>query len=428
MNTKTKSDRTQMFMMCYDFIIGNLIKTPWSAICFFIVAVILLLSSCKDKQGEHNTLNEHKHPGQHNHSAIDTLVQIISPNKQVLSRQATVKLSAQSEIQIVESEGYIDLDRSRSRSVSARFGGRIEKLFVKYDFQFVKMGDRILELYSPELNTFQEEHLFLLKSEGEELLKEQSRQKLRLLGITESQISQLEKNGTFAHTITVYSPANGYVFFDAETVSSTNASQQTAMSAMSIEPNNNTGEIAGSSGDQIREGVYVSKGETMFSVNDLQNVWAIISISPQFHSVLLKNRQVKIISELFPDKQLTGKIALVEQAFEENNQRFVRVRVELPNHNGQLNLNSLLRAEIPLETNGSFQIPASAVYHTGLSSFVWVKTGITQSGTGMFQLRKVRTGAATNRMISVISGLSANEEVAENVGYLTDSETFLDEN
>ena len=166
----------------------------------------------------------------------------------------------------------------------------------------------------------------------------------------------------------------------------------------------------------------------MFSVNDLQNVWAIISISPQFHSVLLKNRQVKIISELFPDKQLTGKIALVEQAFEENNQRFVRVRVELPNHNGQLNLNSLLRAEIPLETNGSFQIPASAVYHTGLSSFVWVKTGITQSGTGMFQLRKVRTGAATNGMISVISGLSANEEVAENVGYLTDSETFLDEN
>jgi Cu(I)/Ag(I) efflux system membrane fusion protein len=72
---------------------------------------------------------------------------------------------------------------------------------VKYDLQYVKKGDKILELYSPEINTFQEEHLFLLKSEKEKSLLEQSKQKLKLLGITENQILQLEKNKTFTQTI-----------------------------------------------------------------------------------------------------------------------------------------------------------------------------------------------------------------------------------
>lgn len=424
MNTKKKSDRTNMFMMCYGLVSGNHIKAALLlAFCLFMVAGILLLSSCKDRPGGHN------HSSEHNHSAIDTLAQIISPNKQVLSRQSTVKLSAQGKMQAVKAQGYIDLDRTRNKSVSARFGGRIEKLFVKYELQSVKKGDRILELYSPELNTFQEEHLFLLKSEGGKILIEQSRQKLRLLGITDNQISQLEKNGTVAKTVTVYSPANGYVLFDAEAINNTgtDALPQKAMDAMSAETNNNSGKNAGSSGAQIREGVYVNKGETIFSVNDLKTVWAIISIPPQFYSAFHKNTPVKIISELFPDKQLSGKIALVEKTFEENKQRFVRVRIELLNHQGQLKLNALVTAEIPFETNGSFQLPASAVYHTGLNSFVWVKTGITQSGTGIFQLRKVTTGPATNGMISVINGLSATEEVAGNVGYLTDSETFLNE-
>lgn len=68
----------------------------------------------------------------------DASDQIISPNKQVLSRQSTVKLNAQSETQSLKAQGYIDLDRNRNQTVSSRLGGRIEKLYVKYDLQFVK--------------------------------------------------------------------------------------------------------------------------------------------------------------------------------------------------------------------------------------------------------------------------------------------------
>src|SRR5690606_28616018 len=99
-------------------------------------------------------------------------------------------------------------------SIAARFGGRIEKLYVKFNNQYVKQGDKILDIYSPDLRTFQEEHLFLLHSNADKNLIEKSTEKLRLLGITKKQIAQLEKNGTVALTVSIFSPANGYVFFN----------------------------------------------------------------------------------------------------------------------------------------------------------------------------------------------------------------------
>lgn len=391
-----------------------------------LLLTAILFQQCNNDRKEHRS-----HQANNAIPAEINIEQLIkSPNKMVLSREATVKLSAQTETQTLKAQGYIDIDRTRNKSISSRFSGRIEKLFVKYELQFVKKGDKILELYSPELNTFQEEHLFLMKSGNEKSLLEQSREKLRLLGITDIQISQLENNKTFTQTISIYSPSDGYVLFNSETKSNegSTTSQQEPMKSMGMNEKNNADKNFGSSNSQIREGIYINKGEILFSVNDLENVWAIVSVSSEFQSAMQNNGQAKIISELFPDKPLTGIIALIEQTFEDNNQRFIRVRIDLPNAKGELKINSLVTAEIPLETKGSFQIPASAVYRTGLNSFVWVKTGTTQNGTGIFQLRKVTTGSVTNGMTSVINGLSANEEVAEHAGYLTDSETFLIEN
>lgn len=360
----------------------------------------------------------------------EELVQTVSPNKQVLSRQATVKLQTANEVQSIKAQGFIDYDRNRNQNVSARFGGRVEKLFVKYNLQFVNKGDKILELYSPELNTIQEQHLFLLKTETGKTLIEQSREKLKLLGITEQQISTLENKGTFTQTISVYSPASGYILFNSETQTNTGAeaTQQTSMNSMGMTANTSVIQTSGSSGIQIREGMYVSKGETLFSVNDLQTVWAIISVSSEYHSSVQLNKLINIVSELFPEKILSGKILLTEQTFEEKQQRFIRVRIELPNPKAALKLNSLVTAEIPLTSKAGFQIPASAVYRTGMNAFVWVKTGTTKNGTGIFELRKVTTGAVSNGTTTIVNGLAPDEEIALHAGALTDSETFLNGN
>jgi Cu(I)/Ag(I) efflux system membrane fusion protein len=360
----------------------------------------------------------------------EEVVQTVPPNKRVLSRQATVKLQGVSEQQFIKAPGYIDYDRNRNQNVSARFGGRIEKLFVKYNLQFVTKGDKILELYSPELNTIQEEHLFLLKTETAKTLIEQSRLRLKLLGITEQQISLLESNGTIAHSISVFSPANGYILFKAETQSTAGLENppQASRKNMSMSAAVSATQTSGSSGLQIREGMYISKGEVLFSVNDLQSVWAIISISTKYHSSIVLNGQINIVSELIPDKTYKGKILLTEQTFEEKQQRFIRIRVELPNPTISIKLNSLVTANIPLQSQPGFHVPASAVYRTGMSAFVWVKTGTTKSGTGIFDLREVTAGAASNGTTTIVNGIAADDEIALHAGALTDSETFLNGN
>lgn len=436
-------------------------NTRWKLNSQLSIILFLLLisvfSSCKnenDKQGHENHVQdegnyicpmrcegEKTYPQRGNcpvckmklELAEEELMQSVSPNKQVLSRQATVKLQTANEAQSIKGQGFIDYDRNRNQNVSARFGGRIEKLFVKYNLQFVNKGDKILELYSPELNTIQEQHLFLLKTETGKTLIEQSREKLKLLGITKQQISQLENKGTFAQSISVYSPASGYILFNSETQTNTGseATQQSSMNSMSMSANTSVTQTSGSAGVQIREGMYINKGETLFSLNDLQTVWAIISIPSEYHSSVQSNKQINIVSELFPAQILTGKILLTEKTFEEKQQRFIRVRVELPNPKAALKINSLVTAEFPLEKNPDGylgQVPSSAVYRTGMNVFVWVKSGTTKNGTGIFEIRKVITGATNNGTVTIINGLAPDEEIALHAGALTDSETFLNGN
>ncbi len=433
-------------------------KKKLSSIGFFALLLLFtVLSSCKNKHENHQQVNEH---GQHSNAAYacpmkcegdktypspgncpickmklvlieEELIQSISPGKQVLSRQATVKLQSGINGDIIKAQGYITTDQNRNKSVAARFSGRIEKLYVKFSNQYVNQGDKIMNIYSPDLRTFQEEHLFILKSNNENSLIEKSREKLRLLGITDNQITQLEKNGTVALTIPVYSPANGYVFFSEQSQQQNAGTKNNpAMNTMNMKQNANNESSYDASASQIREGMYVNEGQKLFSVNDLQEVWALVSVANQYLNQIHENQSVEIIAETNPSKPLKGKVALIEQTFEEASQRFARVRIVLPNSNNLLKINSLVTAQFTISKSKSknMQVPSSAVYKTGLNAFVWVKTDTTQNGTGIFQLRKVIAGTSANGMITIQSGLTPNEEIAKEAGLVTDSETFLNEN
>ena len=357
----------------------------------------------------------------------EELIQIVSPNQQVLSRQSTVKLQSGSDGKTLKADGFIVPAQNHNLSVAVRFGGRIEKLYVKFSNQYVKKGDKIMDLYSPDLRTFQEEHLFLLKSNAENNLIVKSREKLRLLGITESQIHKLEKNGTVALTISIYSPVNGYVFFDVPTVQD-NTSSKTASSMNTMnQQSTNGGSSYSASASQIREGIYVNEGQTLFSVNPLQEIWALVTVANPYINLIHKNQSVEIVLENNSSKTLNGKVALIEQTFEEVNQRFARVRIVLNNTHNSLKINSLVTAYFVLSDKTNLQVPSSAVYKTGLNAYVWVKTDTTQSGTGIFQVRKVISGSGNNGMTTIKSGLSPDEEIALQAGLMTDSETFLNE-
>ncbi len=359
----------------------------------------------------------------------DPLVQIISPNKQVLSRQGTITLQIGSTENALQAQGFIDVDQTRNQSVSARFGGRIEKLYVKFSLQYVRQGAKIMDLYSPALRTIQEEHLFLLRSEADHALAERSKEKLRLLGITDSQIKQLETSGTIASTVSVFSPSNGYVFFTTQTLNGNKSSEvASAANSMQMQQDVASETTYGSSASQIREGVYVNEGQVLFSINDLQQVWALVSIPNAYLSQIREDQIAEIIPENDTSKKVTAKISILEQIFEEKNQRFARARIVLPNRENAFKINALITSRIRLGGNSDLQVPNSAVYRTGMNAYVWVKTGTTKQGAGIFKLRKVIARDGSNGMTSIIHGLEPEEEIAKEAGLMVDSETFLTDN
>lgn len=355
----------------------------------------------------------------------DLSVQIQAPNNVVISRQSTVKLESGNSNGSLDIKGFIDLDRTRNRSVAARFSGRIEKLYVKYDFQWVNKGEKILEIYSPELNTAQEEHLFLF-SQAEKNILDQSRRKLRLLGLTEQQVKNLEQLKKIYTSIAIYSPYSGYVLFSDNGLPSVGSSKSSqGMASMGTSNEGKQEREVSSSTGQRREGQYVKKGETYFSVNDLATVWAILSVPLSYSSLLKEQYALTLFSELNPDKALEGKILQIEKTFESKDQRFLQIRVPLVNQNKWLKINSLVNAKLPLNTTRQFRVPSSSVIRTGLNAYVWVKIGNIKKGSRIFKLRSVILGGSTGKYILISSGLEANEEIALEAGLLTDSETFL---
>ena len=396
MNTKGKSDK-----------------------CIFVgfLLMVLLVSACKDSDEE----------PEFNQDPVNIEVQAVSPNEKVLSRQATIKLRSESENALIEGQGYIVLDPNRNHAVAARISGRIEKLYIKFSGQRVTKGDKIMDLYSPELLTFQEEHLFLIRSNSNKTLIENSEKKLLLLGMLEDQIRHLEKKGIVAVSLTVYSPANGYVFFDTQTNSENfNADKPAEGNSMNMQgAGGNRGTFAPGI-SQIREGTYINEGQTLFNVNDLNMVWALVSVPDQYVNQVVVDRSVPVVTEDAPSKKLVGKIILIEPTFEEAEQRFVRVRIALSNPDNSLKINTLISVQLAITGgNGQLHVPSSAVYKTGLNAYVWVKTDTTEMGSGIFQLRRVVAGSNQNGTISIAGGLTEDEEIAKEAGLMIDSETFL---
>ncbi len=348
---------------------------------------------------------------------------VMPANYQVISSQKSVKPVKKAGTSEINARGYISLDERRNNKVSLRISGRIEKLYIKYEFQYVKKGEKILELYSPELNTYQEELIFLMKGNNDSSLALKAEEKLRLLGITQSQINDIKKTGKTFSTISIYSTQNGYVFFKPSSrQSSMTTSATNKMNSMS-NVNNATNSVV-SSNDQMREGNYVNKGDVLFWMNDLEFVWAMIAVDNSHQQELKIGSKVLLISELYKKDTISGTINFLEPVYQQN-QNFIISRIYLKNSNKKYKINSLLEAKISLNNSPFLMVPYSSVLFLGKRKIVWVLKGKTEGNNKIFEARDIITGLMHNGMIEIKTGLTLNEEIAIDSGYLLDRESLI---
>ena len=353
-------------------------------------------------------LEKSKSAGELNTVSLNTLLK--PSNQQVIANIPMVHMMDRLENIEMESYGFITYDTRQTGVISSNFSGRIEKLYVKYRYQKISKGQRIMDIYSPELTTAQENLLFLLKNDPDNaMLINASKQKLYLLGLNAQQVSAVIKSGKINYSVAVYSKYSGHVH--EGTSSATNSNQQAGMNSTAF----TTEELS------IKQGMYIQKGQNIFSVYNPNKAWALLNIFPGQAAMVKVGNRVRVAPETDPSNDFRSLINYIEPVYREGS-KTLTARVYFDNSISKIPIGSQVKATIFAGDRSAAWLPEEAVLSLGLEKVVFVRNGES------FQARKIETGIINKHLIQVLSGLDKKEAVAANAQYLVDSESFIKTN
>jgi len=341
-------------------------------------------------------------------SAEIGLEALLKPTNEFVISSIPVTVIQRREEQIeIEALGNIAYDTRQSGSISSRISGRIEKLYVRYRYQKISNGQKIFDIYSPELMTAQQNLLFLLKNDAANtVFIEAAKEKLLLLGMSEQQLEQVIRSGEPLLAISVYSNYNGHIH---ESANGENMNRQPgAMKDVSLI----TEELS------LKEGMYIQKGQSVFTVYDPSQVWAVLNIFGESQGLVKTGNSVKIIPETAPDKNFSASINFIEPFYRKES-KTLTARVYFNNSEMKIPVGSQVKATIFGNTKEAYWLPKDAVVSLGLDKVIFEKVA------NGFKAHKISTGIIHKDHIQVLSGITGKDSVAANAQYLMDSESFI---
>ena len=283
-------------------------------------------------------------------------------------------------------------------TVTSKFDGWIQKLYVNTTGQAVRRGEPLMDVYSPDLITAQQEYLIakrgvnMVSSGSPEVqgnmqrLMEGAVQRLRNWDISEAELSRLEKEGKVRQYLTLRSPANGVVL------------EKPAI-----------------------QGKRFTAGEVLYQIADLSSVWLLADVFEQDLAEVRIGRTARVTVDAYPGKVFTGKVTFVYPTLNIET-RTAKVRVELANPGALLKPSMYARAEFTSSAgqSQSLTVPDSAVLDTGMRQLVLV-----QRGEGKFEPRAVKLGKRGDGYIQVLEGVKVGENVVVSANFLIDAESNL---
>jgi Cu(I)/Ag(I) efflux system membrane fusion protein len=325
----------------------------------------------------------------------------------VVSSIPVTTIKKGSETVEVNALGTVAYDTRLVNTISARISGRIERLYVKYRYQHIMKGQKIMDIYSPELLTTEQELLFLLKNDPSNTsLLNAAKQKLLLLGVSETQLNQIISTKKPSLAISVYSNYSGHIHEAGNTMPEENIGGQ-RMDISRI-----TEELS------IKEGMYVEKGQNVFQIYNVDRSWVLLNFFPEYLGLIKEGDAVMVIPETAPSKKFRAKINFIEPIYRKEN-KTLTARAYFDNSQMQIPVGSQVKAAIFVNTSESNWLPKDAVLSLGINKVVFIKV------SGGFKAQKVEAGLTYNNQIQILSGLNATDSVAANAQFLTDSESFI---
>lgn len=304
----------------------------------------------------------------------------------------------------VKAYGVIEYDTRNANTISAHVSGRIEKLYIRYRYQEVSAGQKIMDIYSPEIVTAEQNLLFLLKNDaGNVSFIQAAKEKLLLLGMEEGQLAEVINSGNPLYSISVYSNYSGHVH-DAGMMHSD--VQPVDMNASPV-----TQELS------LKVGMYVQKGQTLLMLMNHHSTWAALQVFPGDQSLVKTGAAVNITPETDTAAVIKGNIDFIEPFFR-SGAKTLTARVYFDNM-AMLPVGSHVTADIFTNNRQALWLPQTAVLSLGMGSVAFLK-----SGDG-FMAHKITTGVRAGNDIQVLTGLGAKDTVAVNGQYFIDSESFI---
>ena len=310
----------------------------------------------------------------------------------------TAKVTRRDMTQPIRTVGYLEFDQQRMVTVTTKYSGWVEKVYVNYVGEKVRQGQPLFEIYSPELVQTEQELLSALKF-AEEMrqapadasqrafsMVDSARRRLAYWDISPPQIERLEQTGEVFRTLKVTAPADGLVM-----------KRMAGLEGMAVQP-----------------------GMEIVHLADLSSLWLSVELFEDQVAWVQEGTEASIDLPYFPGQAFQGKVRFIEPDLSEAT-RTLRAKIEVPNPDGKLRKGMYATVELqPVRLQQVLTIPSQAVLRTGQRQVV-----VMARGDGEFSPREVVLGLEAEGMAEVLRGLEEGEDIVTSAQFLLDSESQL---
>ncbi len=293
--------------------------------------------------------------------------------------------------------GTVEADERRIAYVQTRFPGWIRTVYANAGFQYVRKGQPLFTIYSPDLVTTEQEYLLAransesLKTStvngvalGAQTLFSAARERLEQWQVPAGEIEKLAATGKVITDLTFNSPVSGYI------------------TEKNVLPN-----------------MYVQPETRLYTVADLSTIWVYAQVFQTDLGKIQSGNSAEVIVDAYPGKIFRGRVdSILPQV--DMNTRTARVRVVLANAGLKLSPGMYVSVMLKNPLGRQLVAPASAVFHSGTRQIIFVS-----HGDGRLEPREIQTGLAVGEQVIILKGLQAGESIVTSANFLIDSESQL---
>jgi Cu(I)/Ag(I) efflux system membrane fusion protein/cobalt-zinc-cadmium efflux system membrane fusion protein len=286
----------------------------------------------------------------------------------------------------VRTVGEVAVAEDERSVINLRYDGWVERLHVTRTGDEVRQGQALLDIYSPELVSAQDELLLALRTAGDDgPLTGSARTRLENLGMTRSQIESIAASGEALQNVTVYSPTAGHVLHK-----------------------------------DVVEGTRVKAGADLFHIGDLTRIWVLAEVYEFDAPWVVEGQSATMELSHSPGVRYLGSVGHVYPTLDPKT-RTLKVRMAFDNPDMELRPGMFATVTIRVQgREGVLKVPTEAILRSGEGSSVYVA-----EGEGVFRAVDVITGLVGDGETEILAGLEDQQQIVVSGQFLLDSESQL---